>query len=172
MNSGKLQIFLLINLMLKIFTLLILLTFANVHAKVYYAVAMISGGARYHVNDLYDGQATKDRWGQLTPVGLRQQEKLGKIFRTIISPDKELLGDSFVKDEVTVFATTINSTIMSGMANLYGMYPLGTGQKLEPAQKKYRLPPFSTNTTDADEDEFALPQGLYIQPVSFSAALV
>jgi hypothetical protein len=32
------------------------------------------------------------------------------------------------------------------MSSLYGMYGLGNGQKLEPAQAQYHLPPYSYKT--------------------------
>ena len=38
-----------------ILLLLIAALLLPVHTKIYQAVAMISEGARYHVNDLYDG---------------------------------------------------------------------------------------------------------------------
>ena len=104
---------------------------------------MISEGARYHVNDLYDGVVTKNRWGELTPVGLRQQETLGKLFKKEYGDKAGLLSSNFVKDELIYYTTTYNSTIESALTNLYGMYPLGNGQKLEPAEKKYRIPPYS-----------------------------
>lgn len=50
-------------------------------AKLYQVVAMLTPGARYHVNDLYDAAQNKKMWGEITPVGLRQQENLGKAFR-------------------------------------------------------------------------------------------
>ena len=65
---------------------------------------------------------------------------------------------SYNKNQVTSFTTTGGSTIQSALSNLYGMYQLGNGQKLEPAQAKYHLPPYSYKN-DAEENVFALPQG-------------
>jgi hypothetical protein len=63
--------------------LLLLLIGAHFHAeaKLYQVVALISSGARYHINDLYDGSSTKPKWGQVTPVGFRQLQNLGKALR-------------------------------------------------------------------------------------------
>lgn len=70
-----------------------------------------------------------------------------------------------------VYTTTISSTIQSALANLYGMYPLGNGQALNPAEEKYRIPPYSQKQ-DVDEEFFALPQGQLVQPITYSSALV
>lgn len=81
------------------------------------------------------------------------------------------MSADYNKNEVTSYTTTISSTIQSAMANLYGMYQLGNGQKLEPAENKYRIPPYSYKT-DADEDTFALPKGELIKTISYNSALV
>ena len=62
------------------FILLALLSLV-LNAKLYQVVALLTPGARYHVNDLYDAAQSKKMWGEITPVGLRQQENLGKAFR-------------------------------------------------------------------------------------------
>jgi hypothetical protein len=118
--------------MLKIYLLLLLgLTASLVEAKLYGVVAMISEGARYHTNSLYDGGETKDRWAQVTPVGLRQHENLGKLFKKQYGEQLGLTDNA--KGETVVYTTTVDFNIESGLANLYGMYPLGHGQTLEPA---------------------------------------
>lgn len=46
------------------FSLLLLLALiSQTQPKLYQLVALTSSGARYHINDLYDGSATKNRWG-------------------------------------------------------------------------------------------------------------
>lgn len=50
-------------------------------AKLYQVVALLTPGARYHINDLYDGAQNKKMWGEISSVGMRQQENLGKTFR-------------------------------------------------------------------------------------------
>lgn len=65
----------------------------------------------------------------------------------------------------------LNRTIMSGLSNLYGMYPLGNGQKLNPAENKYRIPPYS-NHTDVSENIYSLPEGQLIQTVVYSSSLL
>jgi hypothetical protein len=40
-------------------------------------VSISRHGARYHVNDFGDGASTKPLWGELTAVGMRQEQRLG-----------------------------------------------------------------------------------------------
>lgn len=55
-----------------------------------------------------------------------------------------------------MLSKSLNRTLQSGLANLYGMYGLGQGQKLEPALPRYHIPPYSYST-DIKEPVFALP---------------
>lgn len=112
-------------------------------AKLYHVVAVISPGARYPINDFHDGNDTRAKWGELSSVGLRQQESLGKLLRKNYISNSGLLSTSFVKEEFQLISMTLNRTIQSALANLHGMYGLGNGQKLNPADKKYRIPPYS-----------------------------
>lgn len=50
-----------------------LLLATQIHSKLYQVVAILAPGARYHLNDLYDAKDYKSKWGEITPVGLRQQ---------------------------------------------------------------------------------------------------
>lgn len=156
----------------KIIALILATLFLSlVHTKLYQVVAVISPGARYPVNDLYDGGETRAKWGEITSVGLRQQESLGKQLRKEYIDDYGLLSKNFVKEEFQLITMTINRTIQSGLANLYGMYALGNGQKLNPAESIYHIPPYS-NKSDVPEATFSLPQGQLIQTVSYSSALI
>ena len=40
------------------------------------------------------------------------------------------MSATYDKNEAIYYTTTISSTIQSAMANVYGMYQLGLGQKL------------------------------------------
>ena len=51
-------------------------------------------------------------------------------------------------------------------AQLYGLYPAGTGPKLIQVDKQYYIPPFS-NKTDDRERNYALPNGHQIIPIKF-----
>jgi hypothetical protein len=56
-----------------LFIILCLLLAAGINSKLYQVVAVIAPGARYHLNDLYDAKDYQNFWGEITPVGLRQQ---------------------------------------------------------------------------------------------------
>lgn len=45
----------------------------QISCKLYQVVAILAPGARYHTNDLYDAKDYISKWGEITPVGLRQQ---------------------------------------------------------------------------------------------------
>lgn len=80
------------------FSLLLLLALiSHAQPKLYQVVALTSSGARYHTNDLYDGSATKNRWGEITAVGLRQQQSLGKAFRKDYVELNSFLNKQFSK---------------------------------------------------------------------------
>lgn len=49
--------------------------------KLVQVVSHFRHGARYHLNSLYDGNTTKDNWGELTGVGMRQHQTLGQFLR-------------------------------------------------------------------------------------------
>lgn len=61
--------------------LILLCLILATQAKLYQVVAVAAPGARYHVNDLYHGTQTKDYWGEITAVGLRQHQNLGQLIR-------------------------------------------------------------------------------------------
>ena len=130
-------------------------------AKIYHVASVITPGARYHLNDLYDGSMTYSKWGELTPIGLRQQQNLGKSFK---QEYKDTISETFNKDQIQLWSLNLNRSIQSGLANLYGMYPLGNGQLINKADKQYHIPPYSYSD-DIDESTYALPEGqLIFQP--------
>ena len=50
--------------------------------KLIYIVDIANPGARYPLNDLFDGNSTADQWGQLNSIGMRQQYLLGTYLRS------------------------------------------------------------------------------------------
>jgi lysosomal acid phosphatase len=142
--------------MLKSLLILLLITLST--SKLHQVVSLFRHGARYHLNTLYDGNSTYNIWGELTPVGMRQHQTLGKTLNKEYIQNLKFLPVSFDKKQVEVYSTDFNRTIQSAMSQLYGLYPPGNGPKLQTVQTKYHLPPF-TNQTDIDEQKFAFPQG-------------
>ena len=58
-----------------------LILFILATPKLVQVVSYFRHGARYHLNSLYDGNTTRDFWGELTGVGMRQHQTLGKILK-------------------------------------------------------------------------------------------
>ena len=131
--------------MMRLFFLVIVAAVLSLHeGKLYQVLAVISPGARYHVNQLYDGKEMYKVWGEITPVGMRQMENLGRITRKEYIEKYALLSSTFQAQEFQIYSTSYNRSIISSLAHLYGAYSLGNGQKLEPALPKYHMPPFSS----------------------------
>jgi len=61
--------------------ILFLALISLIGCKLYQVLSLTRHGSRYHVNDFGDGNETKALWGELTAVGMRQQQKLGQLFR-------------------------------------------------------------------------------------------
>lgn len=60
---------------------LLLLLATRADSKLLWLADVASPGARYPVNDLYDGKDNAARQGQLNTVGMRQQFLLGTYLR-------------------------------------------------------------------------------------------
>ena len=65
----------------------------------------------------------------------------------------------------------LNRSLSSARANHYGLYPLGQGQKLEPAEAMYHIPPYAYKN-DIPEPKYALPEGELLKVVKFDSALI
>lgn len=61
--------------------LLILVIISITSSKIVWLADVANPGARYPVNDLYDGKANPAMQGQLNTVGMRQQYLLGTYLR-------------------------------------------------------------------------------------------
>jgi hypothetical protein len=68
-------------ILLKIILLFIAI-FAS-ESKLYQAFTFFRHGARYHTNQLYDANATYPMRSELTPIGMRMHQNLGKMFRKL-----------------------------------------------------------------------------------------
>ncbi|CAK61322.1 unnamed protein product (macronuclear) [Paramecium tetraurelia] len=80
--------------------------------------------------------------GQLTPIGTRQHYVLGQWLRKRYIEDLKLLSQFYNEAEIYIESTDVNRTILSALSNLQGMYPAGTGPKINPdLNRSYLLPP-------------------------------
>lgn len=85
--------------------------------------------------------------GQLTPIGMQQEYLLGKRLRDRLINQLKLLPANYARVSLYVLSDTDDRTMQSASAFLYGLYPLGTGPRLE------------------SRDTFALPQGFQPIPI-------
>ncbi len=74
------------------------------------------------------------------------------------------LSDQYVEGEIYVVTTDYNRTFESARSQLYGLYPLGKGEKMPEVDQSYHLPPYS-NTSDSSEQIFSLPKGHRTIPI-------
>jgi hypothetical protein len=88
-----------------------LLLLLAIESKLYQVVSMFRHGARYHLNGYYDGNATKEYWGELTAVGMRQHENFGKMLRKDYIENLGFLSDTFQAGSIDVISTDVNRTI-------------------------------------------------------------
>ena len=72
------------------------------------------------------------------------------------------MSPTFSKSEMEVYSTPVNRTIQSALSQLQGLYPPGTGPRLNWAERSWHIPPYSNNSNIA-ENNFALPAGM--QPI-------
>lgn len=69
------------NTVFLIFLIIFIFFSTTTESKLFQVVSLTRHGARYHVNSFGDGDDTKPLWGELTAVGMRQHQKLGRLFR-------------------------------------------------------------------------------------------
>lgn len=127
-----------------------LLLAATTQGKLVYLTELYRHGARYPVNDYYDGNQTKPYHGQLTGIGMRQHYLLGSYLR---QDYLEQLGlrSSFDPTQVEVFVDGSQRCLESAYAHMAGWFPLGQGEEIPAGLDPSLLdPPFqSTNLGQA-----------------------
>ena len=99
--------------------------------KLIYMADVANPGARYPVNDVYDGKANAEMQGQLNTVGMRQQFLLGTYLRADYIDQIQLIDQKYNPNTVEVFAcSAIDRTYDSALSRLFGLFPLGTGWQI------------------------------------------
>jgi hypothetical protein len=95
---------------------------------------------------------------------MRQEQRLGQLFRKEYIDSLQLLGQSYDHEEVEVYSTGFNRTMQSVQSILFGLYPNGTGPRLTLVDREWHLPPFS-NKSDVQEQNYAFPGSFQPIPV-------
>lgn len=109
----------------------IILIISIVNSKIVWLADIGNPGARYPVNDLYDGKANLAMQGQLNTVGMRQQYLLGTYLRADYIDKQRLIEEKFDPFTIEAFASSsTDRSIVSAICRLYGLFPLGTGSRI------------------------------------------
>ncbi|CAD6191790.1 unnamed protein product [Caenorhabditis auriculariae] len=97
-------------------------------------------------------------WGQLSPKGMTQHFKLGKLLRSRYIESMKFLPPVYDSKKIYIRSTDVNRTIISAMSNMLGMY--GQDNYGATAGKDYPdidgwprgFIPIATHTVDDDTD--------------------
>lgn len=92
---------------------LLFLAFASATSKLYQLFSLNRHGARYHVNNFYDGADTKPLWAELTAVGMRQNQRFGQLLRKEYVEYLRFLSDSYNSSQIEIYTTQTNRTQLS-----------------------------------------------------------
>ncbi len=111
--------------------ILTLLVFSITSAKLIWLADIAYPGARYPINDIYDGKDNPTMQGQLNTVGMRQQYLLGTYLRADYIDGLQLISPKYFPAAIEVFACgAIDRTYDSALSRLYGLFPIGTGWQI------------------------------------------
>lgn len=119
-----------------LFLVLFLLVVATAGAaeELVFAVTLIRHGDRSPYAKL-EGSVLPDDWpdgiGELTPEGMRQELDLGRRMRQRYVDTLGLLPAHYRPNAVAVLSTSANRTVMSAQCFLAGLYPDGTGPRMD-----------------------------------------
>ena len=58
-----------------------LLLLVCIYTELSQVASVFRHGARYYLHNVYDANSTRELWGELTAVGMRQHQNLGRILR-------------------------------------------------------------------------------------------
>lgn len=100
-------------------------------SKLIWMADIANPGARYPINDIYDGKDNPNMQGQLNSVGMRQQYLLGTYLRTDYIDGLQLVNGKYFPGAIEVFAcSNVDRTYDSALSRLYGLFPIGSGWQI------------------------------------------
>ena len=125
-----------------IFNLLLITLITKCNTEIIFVFEHFRHGARSsvfidkHNTDIYDIKWIGD--GELTSVGMRMLYLIGVHIRTKYH---NIINKYISSEELIVYSTDLNRTILSAESQLLGMFPPEKGEIIEDAFKKYSFPP-------------------------------
>ena len=107
----------------------------------------------------------KTGYSQLTPIGMNEEYQVGQKLRKRYVEEFKLLQPNYVDDSILTVSSDTNRTILSAESLLLGLYPPGTGPKLE--NGKPALPdliqPIPIRNVPADSHLIMVPYPQYLK---------
>ena len=156
-----------------IFYLIIIITSINlVKSEIVFVFEHFRHGARssvfidkYNI-DIYDIKWIGD--GELTSVGMRMLYLIGVHIR---DKYKNIINKNTSPNELLVYSTDLNRTILSAESQLLGMFPPEKGEIIDEIQKKYSYPPNEIPQDVQNEIEklgsISIPSKIRAIPINF-----
>lgn len=130
---------------MKLSACVFLIIFSLAHAGPDFVLEMCRHGARSVESTKYDDSWGDIGYGELTSVGMRQHYVLGMI----LGQEYPDLLYPYNPDQIRVFASGINRTLMSASSQLFGIYE-GTGPSIPgDLAAGLDLPPYSQSNIEA-----------------------
>ena len=130
-----------------------------------YVNSLFRHGARYPTHKFYDYNQTLLDQGQLTGVGMRQQYNLGKFYRDEYVTKLKFLSPFFDHKQFEILSTQMPRTLESGLSQMMGLYPEGTGPIVIPTLPQNLLLPPYLNIESFLNTTTSLPDGLQAFPI-------
>ena len=70
-------------------------------------------GHREMLNEVFDGNQYKYKWGELTNVGVRQHYVLGRVLKNLYIDDMQFIDPIYNSSQIYVKSTDTDRTLMS-----------------------------------------------------------
>lgn len=118
--------------------------------KLVFAVDLIRHGDRNPDKEIPASPISwKEGLGELTPMGMNQEYRLGVSLRKKYIDQYHLLPTNYNSQTMYVRSTDMNRTLMSASSFLLGLYPLGSGVTMLPS----RFQPIPIHTVPSKQDK-------------------
>jgi len=107
--------------------------------KLKFVIEYSRHGARYSFDEIF--YWTYGKSGLLTNAGMRQHYLYGKMLRKRYIEDTHFLSQSYNASEITVRTSHASRCIASAQSQLMGLYPPGSGSKINLSNQHLATPP-------------------------------
>ncbi|CAJ0935025.1 unnamed protein product, partial [Mesorhabditis belari] len=105
--------------------------------------------------DIHQENTWPNGWGELTPLGMRQQYALGRVLRArYMNESNPFLHSRYFAKQIYIRSTDVNRTLISAYANVAGMFSGGEKGKDYPTYGRWpsNWTPVPVHTIDVNTD--------------------